>query len=111
MSNATHYRRNEDGTRSEVEHEEALEPVVFGETAEDSWATLREGDSFGAYQSFGCDIAEGGAHYGYSVCAESSQGLREGVAQALLSLLEDDPDTCPLVLGSARSVLKAVRGE
>lgn len=39
------------------------------------------------------------------------QELKVRAAEQLLSLLEADPDTCPIVLGSARSVLKAVRNE
>lgn len=48
------------------------------------------------------------------VVAAAEETLRERqlkAAQHLLSLLEADPDTCPIVLGSARSVLKAVRAD
>jgi len=47
----------------------------------------------------------------FSVAADSGKDLLEGVAEGLLKLLEENPDTSILTIGSARSVLKAVRDE
>lgn len=158
---ARHYRRNPDGTRTEVEHEEALDPVVFGEAVgrrnlaqgwrwrENPHTNRTEGTLLvdGLHVGSVTETREG--HWKAEVlkpsglmmwqnglvrqngpwreradavawvedlrkmvAAEAEETLRERqlkAAQHLLSLLEADTDTCPIVLGSARSVLKAVR--
>lgn len=49
-----------------------------------------------------------GAGYGFTAVGATEAELMEYVAKGLVEMLEANPGTDPLVLGSARSVLKAV---